>query len=71
MGRKRKYENSHVISIRISDEELQDITQIMELGQIKRVSDLMRQALEMMTEKTDGFQRAHAQDHQPVLQNAI
>lgn len=45
MGRKRKYNNSSVISIRISDEELEDINRLMANNRIDRVSDLMREAI--------------------------
>ncbi|MBT0664729.1 hypothetical protein KI809_10500 [Geobacter pelophilus] len=45
MGRKRKYTKSYVISIRVSEEEFKDLNLIMETMQIKRVSDMMRQAL--------------------------
>jgi len=45
MGRKRKYNNSTVISIRISDEELEDLSRIMADNRIDRVSDLMREAI--------------------------
>jgi len=45
MGRKRKYNNSTVISIRISDEELEEINRIMANSSIPRVSDLMREAI--------------------------
>jgi len=47
MGRKRKYNNSTVISIRISDEELEEITRIMASNRIDRVSDLMREAIRL------------------------
>lgn len=47
MGRKRKYNNSTVISIRISDEELEDISRIMADNRIDRVSDLMREAIQL------------------------
>ncbi|HZV81820.1 MAG TPA: hypothetical protein VFF53_06590 [Geobacteraceae bacterium] len=45
MGRRRKYNNSTVISIRISDVEMDDITRIMATSRIERVSDLMREAI--------------------------
>ena len=45
MGRKRKYNNSSVISIRISDAELEDLNTIMASSRIERVSDLMREAI--------------------------
>jgi len=47
MGRKRKYNNSTVISIRISDEELEEINRIMASNRIDRVSDLMREAIRL------------------------
>ncbi len=47
MGRKRKYNNSTVISIRISDEELEEIIRIMADSRIDRVSDLMREAIQL------------------------
>jgi hypothetical protein len=47
MGRKRKYSSSTVISIRISDEELEDITRIMADNRISRVSDVMREAIKV------------------------
>ncbi len=62
MGRKRKYEKSYVISMRISDEELRDLTHIMEHNQIKRVSDLMRQAIQLVRMNQGGQeQRSLAQ----------
>jgi hypothetical protein len=45
MGRKRKYTNSSVISIRISDDELATLNAIMAKSRITRVSDLMREAI--------------------------
>ncbi|NVN98987.1 MAG: hypothetical protein HXX17_06645 [Geobacteraceae bacterium] len=45
MGRKRKYTSSKVISIRISDEENQDISAIMASKRIETVTDLMREAI--------------------------
>lgn len=45
MGRKRKYNNSSVISIRISDDELATLNAIMAKSRITRVSDLMREAI--------------------------
>lgn len=50
MGRKRKYAKSYVISMRITDEELEDINHIMRHHQIARVSDLLRHAIEMIRE---------------------
>jgi hypothetical protein len=47
MGRKRKYNNSSVISIRVSDEELDDINRIMADSRIERMSDLMREAMRL------------------------
>jgi hypothetical protein len=71
MGRKRKYAKSYVISMRISDEELKDITDIMAYNQIKRVSDLMRQAIGLIRENPGvtfphGL-RLSAHDQQPVF----
>lgn len=45
MGRKRK---DNVISLRLSDEELEGLHDIMKNRQITRVSDLMRQILAMV-----------------------
>lgn len=45
MGRKRKYNNSSVISIRISDAELDDLNLLMATSRIEKVSDLMREAI--------------------------
>lgn len=47
MGRKRKYNNSSVISIRISDEERQDLDRLMAGSRIGTVSDLMREAIQL------------------------
>jgi hypothetical protein len=49
MGRKRKYKKSYVISIRVSDEELDTMVGLMETLQIRHVSDLMRQAIQLVT----------------------
>jgi hypothetical protein len=48
MGRKRKYKKSYVISIRVSNEELDTLVGIMETMQIRHVSDLMRQAIQLV-----------------------
>lgn len=47
MGRKKKYTNSKVISIRISDEEKHDISAIMASKRIETVTDLMREAIRL------------------------
>jgi hypothetical protein len=52
MGRKRKYKKSYVISIRVSDEELDTMVGLMETLQIRHVSDLMRQAIQLVTNST-------------------
>jgi hypothetical protein len=67
MGRKRKYTSSSVISIRISDQELEDLKLIMSCHQITRVSDLMRQAIELV--KVNNSAKALGSDQLPVLQN--
>ena len=70
MGRKRKYERSYVISMRISDEELRDINHIMEHNQIKRVSDLMRQAIQLIRVNYPGqFPMTGGQEQTPVFQH--
>ncbi|HEY5975695.1 MAG TPA: ribbon-helix-helix protein, CopG family [Geobacteraceae bacterium] len=67
MGRKRKYNNSSVISIRISDEELEDLKLIMSCHQITRVSDLMRQAIELV--KVSSSAKSVGSDPLPVYPN--
>jgi len=47
MGRKCKYNNSSVISIRISDEERQDLDKMMASSRINTVSELMREAIQL------------------------
>lgn len=73
MGRKRKYAKSYVISMRISDEELKDITDLMEHNQIKRVSDLMRQAISLIRENpgVPFPQGLSALDQQPAFSNYV
>ncbi len=67
MGRKRKYNNSTVISIRISDEELEDITRIMADSRIDRVSDLMREAIRLFKSSLPAeLQRVVGRAKQPV-----
>ena len=73
MGRKRKYNKSYVISMRISDEEMQDITHLMAHHQIKRVSDLMRQAIGLIRENpaapfTHGL---GAHEQQPLMHHYL
>jgi hypothetical protein len=63
MGRKRKYSNSTVISIRISDEELEDLNRIMANRRIKRVSDVMRESIRL-------FKSSLPLEMQMVLQRA-
>jgi hypothetical protein len=63
MGRKKIYNNSSVISIRVSDEELLDIKMIMDSKRIDKVSDLMRKAIHLFksnlpTELPDGRKRS-------------
>jgi hypothetical protein len=69
MGRKRKYEKSYVISMRISDEELRALNSIMEHNQIKRVSDLMRHAIELVKSSQPVCQHALVQEQLPAFQN--
>ncbi|GAM07736.1 hypothetical protein OR1_00004 [Geobacter sp. OR-1] len=57
MGRKRKYTKSYVISIRVSEEEFKDLNLIMETMQIKRVSDMMRQALGCFKDSSSTYYR--------------
>jgi len=47
VGRKCKYSNSSVISIRISDEERQDLDKLMASSRIGTVSELMREAIQL------------------------
>lgn len=47
MGRKRKYNNSSVISIRISDEERENLNRLMVSSRIDKMSDLMREAIQL------------------------
>jgi hypothetical protein len=47
MARKRKYNNSSVISIRISDEERQSLNSLMASSRIGTVSDLMRESIQL------------------------
>ncbi len=47
MGRKQKYSNSRVISIRVSDVEKRDIDAIMANSRIDKVSDLIREAIRL------------------------
>ena len=54
MGRRKKNGKSHVISIRISDKEREDLNYLMEALQIKRVSDLMRQAIGLVKGSSAG-----------------
>jgi len=67
MGRKRKYNNSTVISIRISDEELEDINRLMANNRIDRVSDLMREAILLFKSSLPlELQRVMSQSKLPV-----
>ena len=67
MGRKRKCPKSNVISIRISDEEMEDLNRIMVRSRIGRVSDLMREAiLFFKNSPATELQRYHEQINQPV-----
>ena len=67
MGRKRKYPKSNVISIRISDEEMEDLNRIMVRSRIGRVSDLMREAiLFFKNSPAIELQRFQEQINQPV-----
>ncbi|NJD91322.1 MAG: ribbon-helix-helix protein, CopG family [Geobacter sp.] len=67
MGRKRKCPKSNVISIRISDEEMEDLNRIMAKSRIGRVSDLMREAI-MFFKNSPAIelQRLHDQGNQPA-----
>ena len=72
MGRRRKYNKSYVISIRISDKELEDLNNIMDCMQITRVSDLMRQAIELVKASPGNeFHKTMAPDQLPVYQNFL
>ncbi len=67
MGRKKRYNCSSVISIRISDEELDDLKVIMSSLQITRVSELMRQAIRLVGVSTSG--KAVGSEQLPVCRN--
>ncbi len=67
MGRKRKYNNSTVISIRISDTEMEEINSIMASSCIPRVSDLMREAIQLFKSNlTSDLQLVLQRTKQPV-----
>lgn len=57
MAQKRKYKKSYVISLRISDEEMEWINRTMETQQISKISHLMRQVIGVIKERpADQFQ---------------
>lgn|GEM_PF-5986687 len=60
MGQKQKQIKSYVISMRISDEELKEINEIMQSCQITRISDVLRHAIKMIQK-----------DKLPVFHNQI
>ena len=48
MARKKTKKKSYVISMRISDEERELLEEVMRFQHIRRVSDLMRQGIELV-----------------------
>ncbi len=50
MGRKNEARKSYVISVRLSDEEMDDFHLLMEQMQITKMSELMRKMLEIVTD---------------------
>ena len=72
MGRKRKYKKSYVISIRISDQELEDLNHIMQCMKITRVSDLMRQAIGLVKENpAEGYRQTISTEQFPAMQSFV
>ncbi|RNC68017.1 MAG: ribbon-helix-helix protein, CopG family [Desulfuromonadales bacterium] len=57
MGRMRENPRYNVISMRISDEERDRLQKVMELTH-KSVSDLMREAMELIASRTDQTDQA-------------
>jgi len=50
MGSKNEARKSYVISVRLSDEEMDDFHHLMEQMQITKMSELMRKMLEIVTD---------------------
>ena len=73
MGRRRKYNNSSVISIRMSDEELEEFTAMMQHLKIRRVSDMMRKVIELVKENSLAgcTPMRGAADQYPMYQNYL